>query len=359
MGRRKSDFTPTIAIPPGETLRESIEYLGMTQVELAQRTVISTKHISEIINGKSPITKETALKLEYVLGIPAKFWNNLEADYQESIARIKDEKDIEEEFVIATEIPYLQMSKYKWIETIQDKVERIKNLRSFFGVASLKSIPLTVSGAFRVSDRKGASSFALAAWLRQGVILGNQIKTEPFSKRRLRKLIPTFRELTLKEPQDFYPEMVELCASCGIALVLVQHLPKTYACGATQWINADKAIVQLSVRGARADIFWFTFFHEIAHIVLHEKREFHLQESYGDDCDEDEADEHAGNWLIPLDEYEKFLDDDIGLSRSSIIKFSKKIEIHPCIVVGRLAHEKKIDYRYCNDLRPSFYISEN
>jgi len=358
MVRKRDDFTPTIAIPPGETLKENLKYLGMTQYELARRTGLSPKHINEIIKGKSAITEETALKLEYVLGIPASFWNNLESNYQETLARLKDDKELEEEYEIAKKIPYSDMSKYHWVENTKDKKARVRNLRSFFAVSSLKQVPLVISGAFRKSDGPNTSSYALAAWLRRGILLGSKIKTEPFNKQNLKKLIPCFRELTTKNPDEFYPEMVELCASCGIALVLVQHLPKTYACGATQWINAYKAVIQLSIRGSRADIFWFTFFHEIAHIILHDKKEFHLQESNENKCDEGEADEHASNWLIPPSEYENFVESGV-YNRSSIISFSKKIGVHPCIVVGRLLHDKKIEYTHFNDLRPSFCISNN
>jgi len=359
MARRRDDFTPAVAIPPGETLKENLEYLGMPQNELARRTGLSPKHINEIIKGKSAITEETALKLEYVLGIPASFWNNLESNYQETLARLKDDKELEEEYEIAKEIPYSHMSKYNWIENSKDEKARVKNLRSFFGVSSLRQVPLVFSGAFRKADGPNTSSYALAAWLRKGILLGNKIKTEPYNKQSLKKLIPRFRELTLRHPNEFYPEMVELCASCGIALVLVQHLPKTYACGATQWLTSDKAVVQLSIRGARADIFWFTFFHEIAHILLQDKKEFHIQESNNNTCDEDEADERASNWLIPPSEYEAFVESDAYYNRSSIMSFSKKVGVHPCIVVGRLLHDNKIEYTKYSDLRPSFYISNN
>lgn len=75
-------FTPVVAIPPGETIRENMQYLGMNQKELAVRLGISAKHLSNVINGKKPITYETALKLETVIGPKAKFWMSLESNYQ-------------------------------------------------------------------------------------------------------------------------------------------------------------------------------------------------------------------------------------------------------------------------------------
>ncbi len=91
----KTRYQPTYAIPSGETLRETLETIGMTQAELANRTGRAKKMIDEIIAGKAAITAETALELERVLGIPASFWNSLERNYKETKARLKEEEELE------------------------------------------------------------------------------------------------------------------------------------------------------------------------------------------------------------------------------------------------------------------------
>ncbi len=82
-----NQFEPNYAVPPGATLLETIEVLGMSQSELAQRMGRPTKTVNEIINGKAAITPETALQLEKVVGIPASFWNTAERHYREILAR--------------------------------------------------------------------------------------------------------------------------------------------------------------------------------------------------------------------------------------------------------------------------------
>ena len=341
-----------IAIAPGELLLETIESLEMPQIELAERMGMAKKTINEIIKGKAPITPETALKLESVLGAPASFWNNLEVNYQEALARIKAQQEIEDEIEIVKQIPYSEMAKNIWIIKTRDVSEKVRNLRSYFGVASLKQIP-KVNAAFRRSEGANVSEYALASWLRQGEIMAREIETEQFNKAKLRKLIPEFRKFTLKDPDEFYDEMVTLCSECGIALTVVKHLPKTYVCGATNWVNKNKAVVELSIRGGRADIFWFTFFHEIAHIIHHNEKEFHIHTT-NNDCVEDEADDIAGNWLIPHDKYKDFIESGKYLNRLGIIQFANSIEVHPCIIIGRLQHEKKINYTAYSDLIPIF-----
>ena len=81
---------PNYAIPPGETLRETLQTIGMTEAQLAERTGRPQETIREIIAGKVPITAETALQLEGGLGIPASFWNNLETNYRATKARLKE-----------------------------------------------------------------------------------------------------------------------------------------------------------------------------------------------------------------------------------------------------------------------------
>lgn len=80
-------FAPDYAIPPCETLLETIEAVGMTQADLAARAGRPLETINEIIHGKTAITPDTALQLERVLGISASFWLNLESHYREALAR--------------------------------------------------------------------------------------------------------------------------------------------------------------------------------------------------------------------------------------------------------------------------------
>ena len=79
----KTTVYPDVAIPPGEYLAEELEARGITQKELARRMGRPANAVNEIVNGKKAITAETALQLEEVMPeIPARFWLNLETDYQ-------------------------------------------------------------------------------------------------------------------------------------------------------------------------------------------------------------------------------------------------------------------------------------
>ena len=86
----KTGINPDIAIPAGEYLAEEIAARSLSQTELARRMGRPLNALNEIINGKKTITAETALQLEAVIPeIPARFWLNLETDYQLTKALIK------------------------------------------------------------------------------------------------------------------------------------------------------------------------------------------------------------------------------------------------------------------------------
>ena len=92
--KENNEYLPMIAIPPGETIKENMDFLGMKQKELAARMGISEKHLSDILNGKSPITYDTAIKLESIIGPSAEFWMELENGYQLDKARLAKEDEL-------------------------------------------------------------------------------------------------------------------------------------------------------------------------------------------------------------------------------------------------------------------------
>jgi HTH-type transcriptional regulator / antitoxin HigA len=110
--------------------------------------------------------------------------------------------------------------------------------------------------------------------------------------------------------------------------------------GATKWINPNKAMIQLSLKGKSDDIFWFSFFHELGHLVKHGKRAqfVDLEDNNKTDKVEVEADEFASNTLIPRGEYSRFFRKS-NFSGSEIVSFADRIGVSPSIVAGRISHD--------------------
>ena len=126
-----------IAVPPGESIKEQLEYRGITQKEFAARMNMSEKHISRLLNGDVQLTPETAVKLEMVLGIPARVWNNYEAMYREEIIKVNIENSMEEDVKLAKRFPYKEMEALGWVPSTTKISEKVINLRKFFEVIDL------------------------------------------------------------------------------------------------------------------------------------------------------------------------------------------------------------------------------
>ena len=166
-----------LAIPPGEYLAEVIDELGMSQVDVARRMGRPVQAINEIIKGHKAITPDTALQLEQVTGVPAALWTGLEEEYRLVLARQQEQAQLAEEAELVDPALYRAMAKLGWVKHVRDKLERVRELWKFFGVASLHNLPevTTYSPAFRLSTAAVASSYALAAWLRQGELEARKI----------------------------------------------------------------------------------------------------------------------------------------------------------------------------------------
>jgi HTH-type transcriptional regulator/antitoxin HigA len=78
-------FDPDYAVPPGETLLETIQHLGIPQQELAEQIGLPNQAVVDIIRGRTNLSPGLASKLEKAIDIPASFWNNAEATYRQRL----------------------------------------------------------------------------------------------------------------------------------------------------------------------------------------------------------------------------------------------------------------------------------
>jgi len=343
-------FITDIAIPPGEYLEEVLEDMGLNQAELARRMGRPAQAVNEIIKGEKAITPETSIQLEKVLGVPAYIWSNLESEYRLIIASQVESENAKKEETLLANFPYLELSKLKLVEKTRNPLTKVQSLRRFFGVSSLFNLKgvKEFSPAFRQSTNNEINHEALASWLRAGVVISNHIECDTYCRDTLLSRIPDIRLLTLKnDPSKFFPELKLILQQCGIALVMIPHFKKTYTTGATFWVKKSKGVIMMSLRGGWADIFWFSLFHELGHILLHDKRHTFLENgSHSSEWEkqETEADRFSQITLIPEKEFNEFkLVGDF--SHPSICSFSKNISIAPGIIRGRLQHEKLVSYK--------------
>lgn len=345
-----------VATPPGATIKEQLEDRGMSQKEFASRMDMSEKHISRLINGEVQLTHDVAARLEMVLGVPSQFWSNLESIYREKLVKANAENQLDEDIELARKFPYSEMAKHGWVPATQDAKEKVLNLRKFFEVVQLSLLqqesllPRVACRRLSITEK---GDYALIAWAQKARLEARNIITEPIDLKSLNAILPQIRAMTAADPEDFCPRLVNSLANCGVAIIFLPHIRGSFLHGAT-FIEGKKIVMGLTVRGKDADKFWFSLFHELAHILLRHYGKIHGTT----ENDEHEADEFAMQTLIPKDLFESFIErDDFG--RESIIEFAESIDVDAGIVVGRLQKEGYIDYSWYNDLKAKYRISVN
>ena len=357
-----------LAIPPGEYLEEVLDELGMTKDELARRMSRPPSKLSPIFKGDKAITPDTALQLELVVGVPAHVWLGLEAEYRLTLARQQsdaEEQKLKDESRLVTAYCYAQLAKMGAVATTAKPVEKVRELRRFFGVASLTAIPNV--RRYEVAFREGASrgreraSKAVVSWLRLAERRAAEIDTKAFDRTRLQAAVGEIRPMTLQGPDEFLPRLSELLAGAGVGFVLLPHFPGTRTHGATFPSGRDRAVLAMTIRGAWADIFWFSLFHELGHLLLHDSRDLIIESDVAglsDESREGEANAFARDALLPPVEYMDF----VGVSdftHAAIQAFAERIGVAPGVVVGRLQHDEHLRHDWCNDLRVRYRWAED
>jgi HTH-type transcriptional regulator / antitoxin HigA len=359
MTKSLKTFTPDWISPPGETIADLIAERGWSQVELAKRLGYSTKHISLLINGKAPLTEETALKLENALGSSASFWLNREAQYRAKLAQQESAAVFQKWLPWLDELPVKELMRQGAIpqrrQDQSNKPEIVRDLLRFFGVATpddWRNCYGTMEVSFRKTQTGQSNVGAIAAWLRQGEIAAEKLSCPKYSKVQFERSVQAIKQLTTLSPAEFIPQIQRLCQEAGVVFLLVPAIAGAGTSGVARWLNPHKALIQLSLYGKSNDRFWFTFFHEAAHILLHSKQEIFLDEWDGGELleswQEGEANQWAREFLIP-----GLYDLDLNQLQSpqDVQAFADRLGIHPGIVVGRLQHDRVMPMNRMNDLK--------
>lgn len=344
-------YSPKVFLHPGLTLEEKLGELSMGPKEFAIRTDKPEKTINAILKGDSSITPDMAVRFEDVLKIPAHFWLNSQRLYDEGIARQKRQGEVGQAIGWAKNFPIAAMVKNAWIERYTTWEEKTEALLSFFGISTPKAwedyyIKQELKVAFRISLANSNAPQAISAWLRQGEITAAALKgAVTYNEKAFRESLPEIKALMASHPIDFFVRLQTLCMNAGVKVVYTPCLPKATCNGATRWLG-DTPLIQLSNRYKRNDSFWFTFFHEAGHILLHGKKDIFLEiRNYNgrDPEKETEADVFAEKWILSEKEERDILATK-ELTLDDVENFAKRFGTHPAMIIGRLQHKGIISY---------------
>ena len=348
------------AIHPGFYLKEYIEELQMTQEEFANRLGISGKQISLILSKKASITADIAYKLSKLMDTSIEMWLNLQTKYDAYKVELENASSFEREKEIYKYVDKKFLVNLKIIDE-EDKPETaIPKVRKASLVSSLTlHLNKDMLSYYRTSidkDETPKNTVCKNVWVSLATSIAKNQEVDAFDEKKLKENINVFRSMTLLDPSVFYPRLKDILASCGVSLVILPTLKNSNINGVVKWLDSNKVMIALNTRGATNDKFWFSFFHELRHVLQQEKRKMFVGEgqerSNIELVLEYDADLFASETLIPSKELSKLL----YYGEKSIINFARDIGVHPGIVVGRLQKLGKIKYSQLNDLKVKYEI---
>jgi HTH-type transcriptional regulator / antitoxin HigA len=349
-----SDFEPKWVSPPGATALDLMRERGLDASLLAKEAQRDLHEVSRLLHGLEPLTRHWAQVLSGVLGSTPTFWLRREELYRSDLRRLCGSGEVGIDWL--RQLPVRDMIKFGWIDASESDRETVINTCAFLGVASLKAFErkyerLLSGSAYRSSTAFDADTAATAVWLRQGEISAGEIACKAWNAQALRMALDDVRALTLlKHPAEFIPTLEKRLADCGVAVVVARVPHGCRASGATRFLSANKALIQLSFRFLADDQFWFTVFHEIGHLLLH-AHDLLFLEGLEDrnSAAEKEADSFAVETLFSRVGVHAL--DGVAANKFDIARLAKRAGISPGIVVGQLQQRERIPFNHFNGFK--------
>ena len=274
---------------PGMELAEKLEEMGLDANDLAARMGYTPKAVNDILQANCRITPDSAIALEMVTEIPAIYWLRRQMSYDEFISRERIKASLSDQSLWKKSFPS-EVVVREWVRYDKGDEKSLIPLLKFFAVASpqawdryYKDARLKV--AFRISLAEVKDPYAASAWIRRGEILADRDPMEKQEqipvRKRLKAALPETKTITYTTPEadvvdDCMTGLQELCRKIGIRVLFVQNFKCAPIHGMYRWYK-DVPLIQLHDRFEKRATMWFTFFHELAHVLYHGKKGICLQ----------------------------------------------------------------------------------
>ena len=365
MAVKNPGISTDLLIHPGETISDLLEERGMSQKELALRTGVSEAFLSDVINGKKNVSSGLAAGLEYAFGVPSSFWLNLQANYDAELLTLKEEESIdEEETSVLKKIHDIAtyLIKESYIKDGLTQVRTIIELRNFFHIRKLTGLKmLAPTGAFRMSEKTAVDFDILGAWLCLCKNRASEKKLDSdFKLENIDDLIIRIKKIMLGSTCDLQKTLTVLFAQFGVDFSIVKNFRGAPVHGYIARKEGETYQMVLTLRGAYADIFWFSLFHELGHIVngdIPKIGSYIDAQNSKDEKRESKADLFASRSLLDQASYERFLERG-NFSYSCICDYAKTQCVPPYMVIGRLQKEGVIPWTRYQRYKPRYKWAE-
>ncbi|WP_207594948.1 ImmA/IrrE family metallo-endopeptidase [Arthrobacter sp. D5-1] len=345
-------FIPRWASAPGDTIRNIIDSQGVSPAQVESSCGLKEGELEGLLQGTVHIDQPLAESLSNCLGGSTTFWIRREQRFREQEALVEADRWVET-------LPLKSMNRLSWLEVPRDWQERIEACLKFFGTDTLDAWRQSYSDQLQTVKFRTSTSFqnqvpSVSTWLRAGELANVGFNGGPLDRVSLSNSIPDLRELTrCPDPEIFLPAIQAILHRSGVSCIVVPTPEGCAASGASRVLQDGSALIQLSGRFLSDDQFWFSLFHEIGHLLLHNEAPLHIDGDPGDfeqDEMEREANSFAANVLWPFAERS---DAELGdrPSRRDIVRLASRLGTSPGVVLGQLQSSGVLHYSEFNNLK--------
>ena len=351
-----------ILIVPWETIDAEIKARNLSQKEVAKRLWVSEKHLIDLIKGEVSITREMALKLEYVFWVSANFWLNLDKAYQEQKILLEDKNQLKKEENLISNYVTSKNKKvlFNFIEKSNDKLVLVKQIKKFFAVTEINTIDKIYnnyfensinSAFFRKNDKFELNKESMNIFLRIWELEADSQEVAEFDRTKRDELMSDLKPYL----KAWQPDIDGIKTTLNKYWIFFSFLKLELEKLPVKWFvryYADQPLIQITNKWKKADIFRFNLYHELWHIYKHLKKksvflDFDWQNIEGENCEE-EANIFAVKNIVDSEKYSKLKK---KYSATLLRKYSEEMWVHVWILAGMLSHDKVMNRQTANKRR--------
>lgn len=346
------DFSPDRVSPPGDTIIDLMDEHGLTDEDLSKKIGVSISKGQQLLRGHIPLNESMALRLQDIFNVSVEFWLKREGAYRKHIDYLNS---VNKNWLDS--LPVKDMVNFGWIPKASSRELKFKYCLEFFGIKSVNDFARKVDTdaplvAFRKSLSIETVPMADLAWIIKAKKLSKSYACKPWNKDILKSLLPDIRQLS-NEPDllIFIPQLKDMFAKAGVSFIVLPTPSGCRASGATCFFEPNHATLIVSFRYLTDDHFWFTLFHEIGHLILHDAISIRLEgEKELSSKEESEADKFAFDTLIPAP-FQNEIRELKAKDWKVIVRIAKKVGVSKGIVLGHLQHIGNVPYSHLNRLK--------
>jgi HTH-type transcriptional regulator/antitoxin HigA len=333
---------------PGKTVSRMLWSRGMNLDDFRANIGWTETQCDMLFKGTLHIGEEAAADLARTVGPSKSFWIQRETGYRK-------EQSTDSNWL--QQLPVRELVSLGWIADKSSDDHR-QAVLDFFGVSSPTEWsnywpPVVLSTNFKHTVAYESEIASVASWLRRGELLADQTSCQEWSDQLACESISTIRGLTrIKDTTLMISKLASICASFGVAVIVEKPPQGCRATGATRWLSPSRALLLLSGRYLTDDHFWFAFFHELGHLILHRNQKTQIEMTGSFSKLEDEANKFAQDAIIPPERWAEL--SSLPHDLRSIVRFATSIGVSRSLVVGQLQHIGRIHHSEFNWMKRKF-----